>query len=96
MDYELIDISDWCNAGVECLSGESLMLGEQTMRGLPFTVGALNGQTADDCYVSLADGDASVTLPFGKTAHNVVSLHIARWRPSNPPTVRSVFMSPTM
>ncbi len=75
MDYEFIDISDLCNTGIECLPGEDPALGNQTMRGLPFTVGSTDGDRADNCYVSLADGDASVTLPIGKAAHNVIFAH---------------------
>ena len=75
MDYEPIDIAASCNVGTECLPGEDPMLGQQTMRGLPFTVGALDGQSSGDCYVSLADGDVSVTLPIGKKAHNVIFAH---------------------
>ena len=75
MDYEIIDISNSCNAGIEYLLGEDPVLGEQTMRGLPFTVGAPDGSPSADCYVSLADGDASVTIPVGKSAHNVVFAH---------------------
>ena len=74
MDYEFINISDYCNAGTECLPGENPALGVQTMRGLPVTVGSLDDPSAD-CYVSLADGDASVTLPIGKAAHNVIFAH---------------------
>ena len=62
MDYEFIDLSDFCNAGVECLPGEDPALGEQAMRGLPFTVGSPLGDSSINCYISLADGDSSVTL----------------------------------
>ena len=75
MDYEIIDISNSCNAGIECLPGEDPALGEQAMRGLPFIVGSPEGNSAENCYVSLANGDASVTLPVGKPAHNVVFAH---------------------
>ena len=75
MDYEFIDISGFCNVGGECLAGENPALGEQTMRGLPFTVGAPHGGPDADCYISLSDGDASVTLPIGNRAHNVIFAH---------------------
>ena len=51
------------------------MLGEQTMRGLPFTVGSSSGDPSANCFISLAEGQASVTVPIGKTAHNVVFAH---------------------
>ena len=75
MDYEPIDISAWCGAGAELLPGEDPMLGEQTMRGLPFTVGAPGGDPSGKCYVSLAEGDESVAVPVGKAAHTVVFAH---------------------
>ena len=75
MDYEIIDISNSCNAGIECLPGEGPLLGPQTMRGLPFNVGVPDDDPSDNCYVSLADGDASVTLPIGNNAHNVIFAH---------------------
>ncbi len=75
MDYELLDISALCDAGTECLPGEDPMLGEQTMRGLPFTVGSPDSESSGNCYISLAEGDSSITLPIGKTAHNVVFAH---------------------
>ena len=75
MDYEIIDISPLCDAGVECLPGEDPALGEQTMRGLPFTVGSPSGDTSINCYISLAEGDSSVIVPIGKTAHNLVFAH---------------------
>ncbi len=75
MDYELLDISALCDAGTECLPGENPVLGKQTMRGLPFTVGSPDGDSTGNCYISLAKGDSSITLPIGKTAHNVVFAH---------------------
>ena len=75
MDYEFIDISDSCNVGTECLPGEAPALGEQAMRGLPFTVGASDGDRSGNCYVALTSGEESVTLPVGKKAHNVIFAH---------------------
>ena len=75
MAYELIDISASCNTGTELLPGENPALGEQTMRGLPFTVGSPDGDPSVKCYISLADGDESVTLAIGKTVHNLVFAH---------------------
>ena len=75
MDYELIDISHLCDVGVECIPGEDPVLGEQTMRGLPFTVGSPSGDLSVNCYISLAKGDSSVTVPIGKTARNIVFAH---------------------
>ena len=75
MDYEPIDISASCNAGTELLAGEDLRLGEQTMRGLPFTVGSSGGDASANSFICLEGGNASVILPIGKTAQNVVFAH---------------------
>ena len=75
MDYELIDISVWCDAGTECLPGENPVIGVQTMRGLPFTVGSPEDHPTGKCYISLAEDDPAVTVPIGKTAHNLVFAH---------------------
>ena len=75
MDYEPIDISALCSAGPDTLPGENPKLGEQTMRGLPFTVGAPGGNADGNCYVSLGEGDAPITVPVAKLAHNVIFAH---------------------
>ena len=87
MDYEYIDMSAWCNAGIECLPGENPLLGEQTMRGLPVIVGARDGDASENCYISLAAGESSVTVPIGKTAHNVIFAHrqLETEQPANGP-----------
>ena len=69
MDYEYIDMSAWCNAGIECLPGENPLLGEQSMRGLPFIVGSRDGDASEDRYISLAEGESAVAVPIGKVAH---------------------------
>ena len=68
MDYEYIDISASCNAGMECLPGENPVLGEQKMRGLPFTVGSPSDNPRDNCYISLSESDSSITVPISKKA----------------------------
>ena len=39
-----------------CCPAKTRLLGEQTMRGLPFTVGAPGGDPDGNCYISLAEG----------------------------------------
>ncbi len=87
MDYEYIDMSAWCNAGIECLPGENPLLGEQSMRGLPFIVGSRDGDASEDRYISLAEGESAVTVPIGKTAHNVIFAHrqLETEQPANGP-----------
>ena len=38
-DYQPVDISKWCNAGVEALGGDGeVAIGAQSFRGLPFLI----------------------------------------------------------
>ncbi len=87
MDYEVIDISDWCNSGVECLPDENPVLGEQTMRGIPFNVGGPDAEITESCFISLSDGDAPVAVSVGKSARNVIFAHrqIETDQPANGP-----------
>ena len=75
MDYEAIDISAWCNTGADYLSDEDPALGRQTFRGLPFVVGAADGAQEGNCYISLAEGEAPVTVPIRKTARHIIFAH---------------------
>ena len=74
-DYEPINITNWCTAGEEVLRDENPTLGLQTMRGLPFQVGSVDGSPNQRCYVSLHKGHGPVTIPIDKTAHQVVFAH---------------------
>ena len=74
-DYEPINITNWCTAGEEVLRDENPTLGLQTMRGLPFQVGSVDGSPNQRCYVSLHKGHGPVTIPIDKTAYQVVFAH---------------------
>ena len=65
-DYEPINITNWCTAGEEVLRDENPTLGLQTMRGLPFQVGSVDGSPNQRCYVSLHKGHGPVTIPIDK------------------------------
>ena len=75
-DYQPLDISGWCNAGVSLL-GEvpEVALGRQTFRGLPFLIGAEDGAAGDRCYISFGDSNEGVTVPINETAQRVVVAH---------------------
>ena len=75
MDYEAIDISAWCNTGADYLSDEDPALGRQNFRGLPFVIGAADGEQERNCYISLAEGEAPVTVPIRKTAQHLIFAH---------------------
>ena len=75
MDYEAIDISAWCNTGADYLSDEDPTLGLQDFRGLPFVVGAADAAQEGNCYISLAEGEAPVTVPIHKTARHIIFAH---------------------
>lgn len=74
-DYEAIDLSAWCNTGVDYLSDEDPKLGKNTFRGLPFIVGSFDGSSSEHCYISLTEGEASVTVPIEKAARRVIFAH---------------------
>ena len=69
-DYEPLDLSRWCNAGLEAL-GEAAPIGQQSFRGLPFLIG---GSAPDEgrCFIALDGSAASVTIPVAKTARNIL------------------------
>lgn len=75
MDYEAIDISAWCNTRADYLSDEDPTLGRQAFRGLPFVVGAADAAQEGNCYISLAEGEAPVTVPIHKTARHIIFAH---------------------
>lgn len=75
-DYEPLDISQWCNAGVALLGeGGERAIGELTFRGLPFLVGGREGGGGDNCFVSLGESDHSVTIPINHRARRVIVAH---------------------
>ena len=74
-DYGPLDLSTWCNAGLEALGeGAEAPVGRQSFRGLPFLVGGDTPQD-DRCLVALDGSSASVTIPVGKTARNIIFAH---------------------
>ena len=75
-DYQPIDISRWCNAGASLLEVDADgVVGLQTLRGLPFLVGAEKGTASDDCFISLGGSGRGVTIPIDRTAHTFIVAH---------------------
>ena len=72
-DYDPLDISRWCNAAIGVV-GEDAAAGRQTLRGLPFLVGAESGG-GDKSLIALSGPDGSVTVPIKAMAHRVVIAH---------------------
>ena len=76
VDYEPLDISEWCNAGGAVLEdAEEVPTGRQSFRGLPFLVGPEDGAAGGNCLIALGGTDGSVTIPVGNMAHRVVVAH---------------------
>ena len=77
-DYEPVDLSRWCSAGVEVLGedGEAAV-GRQTLRGLPFLIGreADGDVPGGSRYIVLDGSKGGVTIPIGGSASRVVFAH---------------------
>ena len=70
-DYEPVDLSALCNVGVEVLGeGAEAVVGEQSLRGLPFQIGGAGKQ-----FIALSESDAAVTIPIGRSARRVIVAH---------------------
>ena len=75
-DYEPLDLSRWCNAGVEVLGGgDDVAVGRQTFRGLPFLVGAEGSDAGQSCFIALDGSQSSVSIPIAVPARRVVVAH---------------------
>ena len=75
-DYEPLDLSTWCNAGLGVLGDDhEAKPGAQTFRGLPFIVGSENSAQDDDCLIELSGRGGGVTIPLDRAAHRVVFAH---------------------
>ena len=71
--YEPVDLSAWCNAGVEVLGDApgDLPLGRVNLRGLPFLVGP-EPPSPERCF--LVPGDP-VPVGIGRVARRVIVAH---------------------
>ena len=75
-DYQPVDLSALCNAGLDVLNeGMSVSVGEQTLRGLPFVVGASEPERADNCFIGFDAKGERVTIPINQSARRVIIAH---------------------
>ncbi len=72
-DYEPLDLSLVCNAGLSAL-GENVRapVGQQTFHGLPFQIGASG---SGPCFIAFDGKAKGVTIPIGKTVRWVIVAH---------------------
>ncbi len=72
-DYEPLDLSTWCNAGVEALGpGSEAPRGRQSLRGLPFVVG---GEESPQCFMALDAATGPISIPIAAAARHVLFAH---------------------
>ena len=73
-DYEPLDISTLCNAGLDVLGeGEEPPTGSVKINGLPFQVGPEDG--GGHCFVALDGSPIALTLDINATAYSVIVAH---------------------
>jgi hypothetical protein len=73
-DYETVDLSELCNAGLEALgAARRPPVGDQVFHGLPFRIGD-PARPDGQCFVLIRPGEA-VTVPLGRKAERVVVAH---------------------
>ena len=76
LDYEPVDLSSWCNAGLDALSeGGAALLGHQSFRGLPFLVGGGGDGSVGGAILALDGDSGGVTIPIAKAAKRVIFAH---------------------
>ena len=76
-DYEPVDLTAVCNAGLEVLEGHRTPpVGASTFHGLPFLIGD-PADAGSPCFISLEPGDPAVTVPIDRPGDRVIVAH--RW-----------------
>ena len=71
-DYQPLDLSRICNAGLEVLGPDAdAPTGRQAFRGLPFLVG---GDGAN-CFIAFEDASRGATVPISQSARRVIIAH---------------------
>ena len=72
-EYRPIDLSAWCNAGIDSVKGDAPpATGAQSFRGLPFQVGS---ETSDRCFIRLEADASPLSIPIGEAATYVLVAH---------------------
>jgi len=76
-DYEPLDLSGVCNAGLKILEGmRQPPIGETVFHGIPFLIGDRTDADAP-CFVLLEPGDGGLTVPVGRAGDRLIIAH--RW-----------------
>ncbi len=72
-DYQPLDLSAWCNAGLEVLpQGQEAPVGGQSLRGLPFLVGV---EAGGKCVIALDGATGHAVIPINQAARRVIFAH---------------------
>ena len=75
-DYQPLDLSEWCNAGLEAMGGDARTpLGEQFLRGLPFKIGPSGASSDGNCFILLDGSSPEVKVTVDESAHRVIFAH---------------------
>jgi len=96
-DYEPVDLSALCTAGLEVLEGHRAPpIGERAFHGIPFRIGDPADVSAS-CFVLLEPGAAGISVPVGRIADRVIVAHrwLRRGGPEMDPMPGSVIASYT-
>ena len=76
-EYEPLDLSAVCNAGLKILEGlRQPPVGETAFHGIPFLIGDRSDADAP-CFVLLEPGHGGVTVPVGRVGDRLILAH--RW-----------------
>lgn len=77
VDYEPLDLSALCNAGIEILPpNRPVHLGAVTLRGLPFQIGVADPDAPVPRFIAAGDGlGGPVSVPIGRSARCVIVAH---------------------
>jgi len=74
-DYRALDLSAFCNAGVDVLGDALSPRGDCTYYGLPFRIGSGEAEGHDLIVFGERDVSGPLTVPISERAHNVVFAH---------------------
>lgn len=74
MDYEALDLSARCNAGVDVLGDRPIEVGDRTFLGLPFRIGTPEDPHAPQLVLA-EPGTEEVVIPVGRPVTRVIVAH---------------------
>lgn len=74
-DDQPLDLSTWCNAGLEVLESErNVPIVVQVFRGLPFVVGT-EQPDRDRCFILFDSTSENITIPINQHAYRTILAH---------------------